>query len=392
MDYCSPRTRRLAQVFRGRGVKVIIGGLFPTLNPDYFSSVADAVVVGEAEPVMPRLLADLERNRLSSVYRAGEPADLSNLPVPRYDLVETDFRVTMVYEATRGCPFQCGFCVLSAIPAPYRRRPIKHVIRDLRAVPSDWNWLQRSYVGFYDNNLGADRAYFSQLCEAMRPLKRIWGVETSIDTITPQTARQMGSAGARFAYIGLESLSQETLRSVNKRHNRVAEYRRRIGYLHDNGVIVMSIFLIGLDGETPEHLHNLPDMIVDVGVDVPVFTFAVPVHGTPFFKGLQEADRLKSGDLLDGMDGIHLLYRPNTISAEELELGMFACMRRAYSLRSIARRLARRMPRDPRVALSLIGANLFYRGHQLALADCGTARVQRVMEIATRAHSLQPET
>ena len=74
---------------------MIVGGLFPTLNPGYFAGVADAVVVGEAEPVMKRLLADLQRGRLSPVYRAEAPADLAELPVPRYDLVETDFKMTM---------------------------------------------------------------------------------------------------------------------------------------------------------------------------------------------------------------------------------------------------------------------------------------------------------
>jgi radical SAM superfamily enzyme YgiQ (UPF0313 family) len=109
MDFCAPRTLRLAREFRARGVKVIVGGLYPSLNPSYFSGSVDAVVIGEAEPVMPRLVADLARGRLDPVYRAGAPADLSDLGVPRYDLVETDFTAPLGYEATRGCPFTCSF-------------------------------------------------------------------------------------------------------------------------------------------------------------------------------------------------------------------------------------------------------------------------------------------
>ena len=73
----------------------------------------------------------------------------------------------------------------------------------------------RKYVVFWDNNLGADRPYFRELCEALIPLKRVWGTETSIDTITPDSARLMGRSGCRFLYIGLESLAQELTRIPN---------------------------------------------------------------------------------------------------------------------------------------------------------------------------------
>jgi radical SAM superfamily enzyme YgiQ (UPF0313 family) len=351
-----------------------VGGLFPTLNPGYFAGVADAVVVGEAEPVLPRLLADLQRGRLSPVYRAEAPADLAELPVPRYDLVETDFKMTMPYEATRGCPFTCSFCVLSAIRVPYRRRPIPNVLRDLRAIPSGWNWRQRKYVVFWDNNLGADRPYFRELCEALVPLKRVWGTETSIDTITPDSARQMGRAGCRFLYIGLESLAQESLRLSNKRHNQVREYRQRLRHLHDNGVQVMSLFLLGLPGDDREYLRNLPDLIEDIGVDVPVFSFAAPIEGTPFHKSLRDAGQLLPGDILGGMDGMHLVYRPENVAPEELEL--FECMRRAYSVARVTRRILRGMRSGFWGGLANGSANLAYAPYQRSLARSGLERVK----------------
>jgi radical SAM superfamily enzyme YgiQ (UPF0313 family) len=376
MDYCAPHAYKLAQEFHVRGAKVIIGGLYPTINPEYFREVADAIVIGEAEGVMQRLVADLERNKLSRIYKSTTPVDMSKLPVPRYDLVETDFSITMVYEATRGCPFQCSFCILSALRSPYRRRPIPNVVRDLRAIPSWWSWSQRKYVGFYDNNLGADRSYFRELCTALIPLKRIWGVETSIDTITPDMARMMGKAGARFAYIGLESLSQSSLKGLNKHHNKVSEYRQKIQYLHENGVIVMSIFLLGLDEDSLEDMYNLPDLVLDIGVDVPVFTFVVPIQGTPFHKYLQDTGRLISGDILNGMDGATLLYEPKNMSREEVEFGVFQCMQRTYTPWRIASRILTRVKNNPWVTLSLISSNLFYMQHQNAIARCGLAKLE----------------
>ena len=202
--------------------------------------------------------------------------------------------------------------MLSAIRAPYRHRPIDHVIRDLKAVPSNWSWKQRKVITFWDNNLGADRRYFRELCQAMKPLKRYWATQTSMDTLTEESARLMGQAGCRYIYVGLESLAEESLIAANKRHNKVREYRQRIRYLHDNGIVVMSIFLLGLDGDTAEYLKALPDLVDEIGVDIPVYSLPVPIEGTPFRAELKAADRLLPGDLLDGSDSAQLVFRPGT--------------------------------------------------------------------------------
>ncbi|MQA31692.1 MAG: radical SAM protein [Luteitalea sp.] len=368
MDFCAPHARRLAAAFRARGVTVIVGGLYPTLHPEYFAGDGVSVVVGEAEPVMPRLIADLRRGRLEPLYRAEGLADLSTIPPPRYDLVETEFTLPMGYEATRGCPFSCSFCVLSALRSSYRRRPIGNVLRDIQQIPANWSWRQRKIVNFMDNNLGADRAYFKELCEALIPLKRFWSTETSIDTVTPETARLMGKSGCRYLYIGLESLAQDSLTMSNKRHNRVRDYRERIRLLHDNGIVVMSIFLLGLDGDTPEYLERLPELVEEVDVDIPVYSLAVPIVGTPFHAALRDAGRLASGDLLDASDGVHVAYEPRRVSPDELELALAHCMRRTYHPLRVARRIARRAVNGHWALAMSAAANQSYMGYQRALA------------------------
>jgi radical SAM superfamily enzyme YgiQ (UPF0313 family) len=376
MDFCAPHARRLGIEFRKRGVKVVVGGLYPTLNPAYFAGAADAVVAGEAEPVMPRLIDDLRHGRLAPLYRAEAAADLASLPVPRYDLVEPEFKMTMAYEATRGCPFACSFCVLSAIRLPYRRRPLPHVLRDIQAIPPGWNWRQRRWLVFWDNNLGADRHYFRDLCAALAPLKRIWGTQTSIDTVTPESARSMGRSGCRFVYVGLESLAQESLTGSNKRHNKVSEYRQKLRLLHDNGVLVMSLFLLGLDGDSIEYLRRLPDLVDQIGVDVPAFSFAAPIEGTDLHSRLRAEGRLVEGELLDGLDGMHLMYRPRNLSADELEQALFACMRQTYSPWRVAKRVLRGARSGFWGGLANAMANAAYMPYQRSLAYAGGRRVQ----------------
>lgn len=375
MDFCAPHARDTARAFRRRGIPVIVGGLYATLNPDYFNTDGITVVVGEAEPVLPAILDDLQHRRLQPIYRAGRPADLAEIPPPRYDLVERSFTVPMGYEATRGCPFTCSFCVLSAIRNPFRRRPIPNVIRDIQMIPATWSWRQRKIVNFWDNNLGADRRYFRDLCEALVPLKKFWSTQTSIDTITPESARLMGRSGCRYLYIGLESLAEDSLRASNKLHNKVRGYRDRIKLLHDNGIIVMSIFLVGLDGDTAEYLRDLPDLVDAIDVDIPVYSFAVPIEGTAMKRELLDAGRLLPGDLLDGSDGAHLMYRPRRISPDEAEVALAACMRRSYGPLRAARRVGRRLRNGVVPFVMSATANRVYRQHQLAIAHTQLNRI-----------------
>jgi radical SAM superfamily enzyme YgiQ (UPF0313 family) len=376
MDYCAPHAKWLAREFRGRGVTTIVGGLYATLNPHYFAGVADAIVVGEAESVIPDLVRDLERGRLKAIYRATHPADLSTLPPPRYDLVETDFQAPMSYEATRGCPFTCSFCVLSALPLPYRRRPVRNVIRDISNAPVHWSWTQRKNLVLWDNNLGADRQYCRALCEALIPLKRWWGTQTSIDTITEDSARLLGRAGCRIAYIGLESLSQPSLIAANKRHNNIRKYQDKIRHLHNNGVLVMSFFLLGLDGDTLEYADDLPNLVQEIGVDIPVFSYPAPIEGTPFRDLLEKEGRLLPGGLNDGMDGAFLLFRPQDVAPEELELAFFTCMRRSWSGDRVARRILQHAGGKPSALLMAAFTNLHYRAYERAVACTGTERLR----------------
>jgi radical SAM superfamily enzyme YgiQ (UPF0313 family) len=297
--------------------------------------------------------------------------------VPRYDLVETDFSVPLGYEVTRGCPFSCSFCVLSAIRTPYRRRPIAHVLRDLEAVPSTWSWTQRKLITFWDNNIGADRRYFRELCEALVPLKRYWAAQTSLDTLTEESARLMGKAGCRYVYVGLESLSDASLTGANKRHNKVHEYRRRLQYLHDNGVVVMSIFLLGLDGDTPDYLRRLPDLVDEIGVDIPVYSLPVPIEGTPLRAQLQAEGRLLPGDLLDESDSAQLVFQPRHVAPDELELALADCMRRSYARWRVARRILRRLRDGWLSALNTYSVNRVYGRYEHAVAAAGLQRIAR---------------
>ena len=369
MDFSATHARWLCGQFKERKVKTIVGGLYPTLNAAYFLDSADAVVVGEAEPVIEMVVRDLERGQLKHIYSAGTAADLSTLPRPRYDLVESDFLIPMSYEATRGCPFRCSFCVLSALPVPHRFRPVSAVLDDIRTEPLSWGRVQRKYVAFVDNNLGANREYFRQLCEVLPSVRKNWGCAMSLDAVTPTSARLMGKSNCRVVYVGLESLSSDSLKMMNKRHNKISDYKKKIRLLHENGILVMSIFLIGMDGDTDAYLRALPDLIDEIGVDIPTFSLVAPIEGTTFRTSLELDGRLFPGDLNSFLDGSHLVYMPKEIKGAEVEPMLVSLIRETYRPFRLARRIMNVAGFGLRTFALSSFANIGHRRYELAIAS-----------------------
>src|SRR5512137_2381386 len=109
MTHQATRAYEIADRFRERGVKVIMGGIHPTVLTGEALEHADAVVVGEAEPVMGRLLADFLAGRLAPVYQAPVPEnDLLSVPRPRREILAGKrYLTTQTVQASRGCPYDC---------------------------------------------------------------------------------------------------------------------------------------------------------------------------------------------------------------------------------------------------------------------------------------------
>jgi radical SAM superfamily enzyme YgiQ (UPF0313 family) len=114
MTYNAPRAYQIADRFRALGKPVILGGYHPTFLPHEAIQHADAVCIGEAERNVPRMIADLEAGGLRPFYDHGL-ADLAGLPIPDRKLIRTRSYVTpYTVQATRGCPYRCEFCSITA--------------------------------------------------------------------------------------------------------------------------------------------------------------------------------------------------------------------------------------------------------------------------------------
>jgi radical SAM superfamily enzyme YgiQ (UPF0313 family) len=333
MDFCAPHAYDVARRFRERGKTVVAGGKYVSTFPDEVAPHFDSIVVGEAERVWPEVVEDLVAGRLRKRYDAPFAPPLDAIPPPRYDLAERDFDVPVVTEATRGCPYDCSFCQLTIKRAPFRTRPIGDVINDLTAT-SRLPIHKRKLAMLYDNNLGGDMEYAKDLLREIAKLK-LWalGTQFSFDCLhDDEFVDLLAAANCTMAFIGLESLSEPSLLSVHKKHNRVEEYRELFAKLKQHGIMTFTGLMLALDEDTPEYYRDLPEHLDDIDVSVILLSIAIPIPGTPFHRKALEEGRIIDTDL-SHYEGDHLVITPKLVTPDDVFEAFQRINRTFYSRR-----------------------------------------------------------
>ncbi len=318
MDYCAPHAIEVARRFRRLGKKVVAGGRYASTFPQALAGHFDSVVVGEAEPVWARVVGDLVANRLQPLYEAPFAPALDDIPPPRYDLVEAAYGISVVTEATRGCPFRCTYCQLNIRPAPFRKRPIADVIRDLTAT-SSLPYHKRKLAMIYDNNFGGDLKHAKTLLRAIAKLD-LWaiGLQFTLGCLDdPEFVDLLVDARCAMAFLGLESLNEASLESVQKRHNVVRRYERQFALMKERGILTFAGFMVALDEDTPAYYRKAPASLEVVDPSAILTSIAIPIPGTPLHREVAAAGRIVDHDLRH-YEGDHLVFRPRAVSAADV--------------------------------------------------------------------------
>jgi radical SAM superfamily enzyme YgiQ (UPF0313 family) len=379
------RAYALADWYRQRGARVILGGLHVLSCPDEVAPHADALALGEGVHIWPRILRDVEAGTLQKVYEGSYRRPYRDDPPPRRQLLPRDgFLTTTSLIATRGCHNRCGFCYLSTdgLHMPY-------LVRDVEQVVAEFRKDDQPYAVFIDNNLGSRPDYLRQLCRALRPLERIWSAAVTLDvTDDPTLVRDMALAGCTGVFIGFESLADDNLTDARKRSPRTDDYARRVDILHQNGIQVNGSFVLGFDHDRPDVFGKTVAWIEENRLECATFHILTPYPGTPLFRKMEAEGRLlhKNWELYDTA---HVVFRPQHMTAEELMNGYAWCYRRLFSHESIWRR----RPADLRAVLPYLAMSYLYkRSNRLwhfLIRHRLTARVWRPLVEWTRRRHLQ---
>jgi len=324
---------RLADEFRRRGRKVVLGGPHVTVMPEEALAHADAVVLGEADSVWTRVVDDFHRGQWQNLYR-GDSADLRGLPHARRDLIVGRSYGRGVLFATRGCPNHCDYCSIATMYGPgQRQRPIAEVAQEVAYLPG-------KTAIFWDDHLTAHRAYALELFRAITPFCKWWTSQTSLSVaFDDQLLTAAAASGCKAFFIGLESISQDSLNSHGKGFNQVARYEQAVRNLHRHGIAIQAGTMFGLDADDLAIFERTFRYYQDIGIDSATVSIVVPMPGTPFFARLQREGRIltTNWDKYNGKNDA--VFQPKLMSPHDLEQGVAWFANQFYGLPSIFERL-----------------------------------------------------
>jgi len=368
------RAYEIAAAYRERGVPVVMGGIHASMCPEEAIQFVDAVVIGEAETVWPKVVADAEAGQLQRIYQ-GEWKDLADLPSPRRDLFRPDYMFASV-QTSRGCPMDCDFCSVTAFNGRrYRRRPAEQVLAELEHI-------RKKMIFFVDDNLigyGKESreqalAIFRGMVE--RGLDKWWFCQASLNFADDEEVLHWASrAGCKMVFLGLEAEQVDALKEVNKQLNLkrgVESYAEAFRHIHRAGIAVLGAFIFGMDGDTPEKLRRRADYMIHSDVDVMQVTFLTPLPGTRLFNRLREEKRLLYTTLpkdWERYDMTEVIHQPKGMEPAVLLQTMRDCTRRMYAWPVLARKAMQtfRRTRNGTATMFAWQSNINYRN--VALAD-----------------------
>ncbi len=346
------RAYEIADTFRAKGVKVILGGSHPSALPKEASQHADAVVIGEGEGIWANVIKDFKANKLQRIYSQRKQPSLLNLPIPRRDLFADGayyFRNTI--STTRGCPNACSFCsVTSFFGHTYRCRPVEEILKEIKTLN------HKKLIVFVDDNIAGNPKFAKELFRALVPYKLKWVAQASVTIARDDELLKLAAAsGCMILLIGFETLSPDNLAAMGKRVNVVDEYEMVIRKIHSHGIAIHGFFILGLDEDDEYVFERTVRFAQKMKLESAQFAWPVPYPGTTLYESLDKAGRIitKSWSQYESS----IVFEPKLMSREILEKGRDWVWREFYSLPSIWRRLGI----THRYSVQLWMLNLYYR-------------------------------
>jgi radical SAM superfamily enzyme YgiQ (UPF0313 family) len=336
----------LCDALHRRGIATVIGGLHATARPDEVLKHADAVVIGDGEPVWPKLLRDAEKRLLRDRYQ-GRSFTLDKSRLPRWDLLPPGKRRRYTVQTSRGCPLACEFCAASRLLGPFREKPAECVRRELEAIKTI---DPRAVIELADDNTFAGQRDPAPLLDALKAAGLPWFTECDRRIAdNSDLCRAMAEAGCAQVLVGIESPVREYA-GMGPKGATPARMRESIERIQEQGLPVNACFVIGADGETHETLDALEQTLQTwPSADVQL-TLQTPFPGTAL------RGRLR-GRLLEDRSWSHhnlfeLTYRPSHLTVDDLTTRFRKLVSEVYSKKSTQRRmqLRKNVMRSPLIA------------------------------------------
>ena len=317
------RAYKIAAEYRKKKIPVVMGGIHASMLPDEAGRYVDSVVVGEAESVWPGLLADFDNNRLKKLY-TGRRLPLDRIPIARHDLFHENYTMGSVL-TTRGCPFNCDFCTVSAFNGnKYRMRPVEHVLDELERIKQDkLFFIDDNIIGYSKSSKEHAKAIFKGMID--RGIKKSWWSQASLNFADDEELLQLAAeSGCRLIFMGIESEKADALQSINKRLNKKIgsdKYKEAFDKIHKAGIAVLGSFIFGLETDTREDIIRRREYVLNSDIDAYQLGILTPMPGTKTFEKYTSEGRIFKNNYPEDWKYYSVedvTFEPGSITSENL--------------------------------------------------------------------------
>jgi radical SAM superfamily enzyme YgiQ (UPF0313 family) len=327
------RGYEIADQFRTRGVPVVMGGVHPSFMPQEALKHCDAVVIGEVELVIDRLLDDLSHGSMRGSYKSQALHSMVGMPMPRYDLLKKHRYVNRTFiQTSRGCHQGCTFCAEPLMNGlKFRYRPVDEVVREMENCGS-------RFISINDADFFGTPERPKQVMRAMKGRGFRWQAGVTSKLAQDDEMLELAAdSGCTMLSIGFESISRATLKSVHKHVNRPENFAALVEKIHSYGIMVFGLFMFGFDGDDRSVFEETVRFNRESNYDACAYSVLTPYPGTLTWYEMKKANRIISFDW-DKYDQGQVVYRPAQMSGDELRLGQLQAYDTFYALSSIVSR------------------------------------------------------
>lgn len=286
-----------------RGKRVAVGGPYPTSVPHEVEEVGvDYMILDEGEITLPMFVEAIQRGEKLGVFRSnGEKPDVTNTPIPRFDLLEFDAYDSMSVQFSRGCPFQCEFCDIITL---YGRKPrTKNPAQLLAELDYLYELGWRRGVFMVDDNFIGNKRNVKlflkelKVWQAQRQYPFRFNTEASIDLAQdPELMDLMVECYFDAVFVGIETPDEDSLQLTKKFQNTRSPLVESVDTITRAGLRVMAGFIIGFDGEKSGSGDRIVKFAELTGIPTTTFAMLQALPNTALWHRLEKEGRLQGKD------------------------------------------------------------------------------------------------
>jgi radical SAM superfamily enzyme YgiQ (UPF0313 family) len=290
---------------------IVAGGPLFTAEPEVFPDV-DHLILNEAEITLPMFLSDLGRGKPKRVYQTDEFADLTKTPIPLWELINLRYYESLSLQFTRGCPFNCDFCNVTALLGHRMRfKTTRQLIDELDKIYS-LGWRQGIFI-VDDNFIGNKRILKQEVLPAMIEWRKgkkgcRFITEASVNlSDDDELIEMMVKAGFTQVFIGIETPDHNALVECSKSQNLNRDLVGSVRKLQQMGLQVMGGFIVGFDSDDETIFERMIELIQQSGIVTAMVGLLQAPIGTQLYQRMLREGRIRntySGDNVDGETNI----------------------------------------------------------------------------------------